>query len=173
MKKLALIAAAGILAASLAACGGSSSEAPAESTSVAGGSDAVVETSVSASGSVDTAAAGEDLGGYDFSAPTVEIMEGDYDGIQALAKQMQNFEVEEGTVIKVTGLFVKETSTPSIMEQNSEGTKIGMNIYLPEGTELPPNDTLVEATGVAVKGQYFMEFHVPADQFVVFEGDAQ
>lgn len=38
-----------------------------------------------------------------------------------------------------------------------------------DGVEKPADGTKIEAVGVAVKGDYFMEFHVSADSFKVLE----
>ena len=181
MKKSLLILAAAVLSVSLAACGGSGSSAPANnassgSTAAASSSTAAASTAASTNASNESTAASDASAAEaasaaaDLSNPTIVIESGDIDGITDLGKKMQNFEVPEGTVIKITGLFVKNTSTPSIMEANEAGDeKKGISLFLDEGIEEPANDTPVEAVGTAVKGNYFMEFHVSADGFKVLE----
>ena len=83
---------------------------------------------------------------------------------------MQNFAVEENTVIKITGLYFCPGTTPSIVEDDGTGkAKKGISMYLEDGIEKPADGTKIEAVGVAVKGDYFMEFHVSADGFKVLE----
>ena len=158
MKKIALILAAALLTAGLAACGGGNS-----------GNNSGNDTPAATSSS--TAAAPEATADVDLSNPEIVVEFGDFDGIQALMKKMSNMEVKEGTVIKITGIYQKDTSTPAIMEANAEGTtKLGLSLYLPEGVETPANGTKVEAIGIATKGTYVMEFHVPsAEGFTILE----
>lgn len=148
----------------LAACGGSSG-----GSSSGGTGTAVASASVSSSSVTETAESSAPAEA-DLSNPEIVVEFGDFEGIQALMKQMGNFEVAEGTVIRITGLYYHQTSTPSIMEENEAGdTRLGLNMYLEEGIEEPAEKTKVEATGTAVKGQYAMEFHVSADGFVVLD----
>jgi len=160
MKKIIALAAACVMALSLAACGGSGN-----SGSGSGSSGGTAEAS-----SAGTDSQGGTTAGVDLSNPEIVIEFGDFDGIQVLMKQMSNMEIKEGTVIKITGIYQKDTSTPSVMEANEEGnTKLGLLMYLPEGVELPSNGTKVEAIGIAQKGTYVMEFHVLAEGFTVLE----
>ena len=158
MKKIALILAAALLTAGLAACSGGNS-----------GNNSGNDTPAATSSS--TAAAPEANTDVDLSNPEIVVEFGDFDGIQALMKKMSNMEVKEGTVIKITGIYQKDTSTPAIMEANAEGTtKLGLSLYLPEGVETPANGTKVEAIGIATRGTYVMEFHVPsAEGFTILE----
>ena len=161
MKKAMLLALAVVTAIGLTACGGGSKEPAAEAKSTA--AESKTETAAPAEteeGGNSTEPAAE----ADLSTPSIVIALGDVDGIIALGKQMQNFEIAEGTVIQITGLYEKPGSTGSIMESNEAGdAKNGISIFLADGVEEPADDTIIEATGVAVKGQYNMEFHVSAD----------
>ena len=158
MKRTVILVSSLILAVCLSACGGGSSSQAGQPAAASASSTAQSTPAADASGAAEA----------DLSNPSIVIEMGDIDGITDLGKKMQNFEVPEGTVIKITGLFVKNTSTPSIMEANEAGdAKQGISIYLDEGIEEPADETAVEAVGVAVKGSYFMEFHVSADGFKV------
>ena len=160
MKKYTIIIAGSIMALSLGACGGSSTSSKSEATT----------TTTTASSSTATTSAATTTNTPDLSNPDIIIEFGDYDGITALGKKLQNFEVSEGTVIKVTGLYEKNTSTPSIMEANEAGDKkMGFSMYLADGIEEPANDTKIEAVGVVEIGQYNMEFHIPEEGFTVLE----
>ena len=91
---------------------------------------------------------------------------GDYDGIADLASKAQNFEVSEGTTAKITGLFNSGISTPSINEKGDGGYK-GISMIIEGDFEAPADDTEIEAFGTFVKGQYYMEFHVNAEDITV------
>ena len=97
----------------------------------------------------------------DPTKPEIIIEAGDYDGILELGSKMQSFEVSPGTVIKITGIYEKLGSTASVMEMNEAGDqKRGISLYFDYEQENLPDDTVIEVTGVAVTGDYFMEFHV-------------
>ena len=97
----------------------------------------------------------------DPTKPSIIIEAGDYDGILELGSKMQSFEVSPGTVIKITGIYEKLGSTASVMEANETGdSKRGISLYFDYEQENLPDDTVIEVTGVAVTGDYFMEFHV-------------
>lgn len=159
MKKIVLLLAAGIAAFGLTACGGGGTTTTTETA----GTEAAETTEAAGSGETEAPAAA------DLSQPSIVVEFGDFDGIQTVMKQMQNMEIAEGTVIKITGIYQKDTSTPAVMEENAEGnTKLGLLMYLPEGTEEVPNGTKIEVVGVAARGTYVMEFHVP-EGFTVLE----
>ena len=106
----------------------------------------------------------------DLSNPSVVVEFGDFDAIEKLGKDMQNFAVEENTVIKITGLYSCPGTTPSIVEDDGTGkTKKGISMYLEDEIEKPADGTKIETVGIAVKGEYFIEFHVSADGFKVWE----
>lgn len=147
-----------IMAFSIVACSGNGGETPDNSSSTSAQSD---NNSSNESSSEARA---------DLSNPSVVVKFGDFDAIEKLGKDMQNFAVEENTVIKITGLYSCPGTTPSIVEDDGTGkTKKGISIYLEDGIEKPADDTKIEAVGVAVKGEYFMEFHVSAEGFKVLE----
>lgn len=158
MKKLAVIFMALIMTASLAACNGNGGETSDNNSSMSAQSD---------SNSSNESSSGAKA---DLSNPSVVVELGDFDAIEKLAKDMQNFAVEENTVIKITGLYSCPGTTPSIVEEDgTEKTKVGISMFLEGGIEKPADGTKIEAVGIAVKGDYFMEFHVSADGFKVLE----
>lgn len=158
MKKITALLVVGIMVISLAACGGNGGETSENNTPTT----AQTDNNNSNEGSTEVKA--------DLSNPSVVVELGDFDAIEKLAKDMQNFAVEENTVIKITGLYSCPGTTPSIVEEDGTGkTKVGISMYLEDGIEKPADGTKIEAVGVAVKGDYFMEFHVSADGFKVLE----
>ena len=157
MKKLAVIFMALIMTASLAACGGNGGETS--------DNNSLVSSQSGNSSNESSSGAKADL-----SNPSVVVEFGDFDAIEKLGKDMQNFAVAENTVIKITGLYSCPGTTPSIVEDDGTGkAKKGISMYLEDGIEKPADGTKIEAVGVAVKGDYFMEFHVSADGFKVLE----
>ena len=158
MRKLAVIFMALIMTASLAACDGNGGDTSDNNTPTTSQSDS--------NGSNESSSGAK----ADLSNPSGVVEFGDFDAIEKLGKDMQNFAVEENTVIKITGLYSCPGTTPSIVEDDGTGkTKKGISMYLEDGIEKPADGTKIEAVGVAVKGEYFMEFHVSADGFKVLE----
>lgn len=158
MKKLAVIFMALIMTASLAGCNGNGGDTSNDNTPTT----AQTDNNSSNEGSSQVKA--------DLSNPSVVVEFGDFNAIEKLGKDMQNFAVEENTVIKITGLYSCPGTTPSIVEDDGTGkTKKGISMFLEDGIEKPADGTKIEAIGVAVKGDYFMEFHVSADGFKVVE----
>lgn len=158
MKKLTVIIMVIIMTVSMVACSGKGGETPDNNSSI---------SSQSGNSSSNESSSGANI---DLSNPSVVVEFGDFDAIEKLAKDMQNFAVEENTVIKITGLYSCPGTTPSIVEENgTEKTKVGISMFLEDGIEKPADGAKIEAVGVAVKGDYFMEFHVTADGFKVFE----
>ena len=158
MRKLAVIFMALIMTASLAACDGNGGDTSDNNTPTTSQSDS--------NGSNESSSGAR----ADLSNPSVVVEFGDFDAIEKLGKDMQNFAVEENTVIKITGLYSCPGTTPSIVEDDGTGkTKKGISMYLEDGIEKPADGTKIEAVGVAVKGEYFMEFHVSADGFKVMK----
>ena len=158
MRKLAVIFMALIMTASLAACDGNGRDTSDNNTPTTSQSDS--------NGSNESSSGAR----ADLSNPSVVVEFGDFDAIEKLGKDMQNFAVEENTVIKITGLYSCPGTTPSIVEDDGTGkTKKGISMYLEDGIEKPADGTKIEAVGVAVKGEYFMEFHVSADGFKVMK----
>ena len=158
MRKLAVIFMALIMTASLAACDGNGRDTSDNNTPTTSQSDS--------NGSNESSSGAK----ANLSNPSVVVEFGDFDAIEKLGKDMQNFAVEENTVIKITGLYSCPGTTPSIVEDDGTGkTKKGISMYLEDGIEKPADGTKIEAVGVAVKGEYFMEFHVSADGFKVMK----
>lgn len=152
-KRFIALLLAGVMILALAACG---------STSGGGGA-----TTAAPAPEVTTAAPAETDATDAPAGDTIEIAYGDYEGIQALAKQASNFEVAEGTVAKIDGIFSEGISVPSIMEADGTGSKFGLNMYIDGDAELPEDGTDVEVTGTFKKGDMFMEFHVNPEDIIV------
>ena len=146
------------MAFSIVACSGNGGETPDNNSSISSQSDSNSSNESSSEAKAD------------LSNPSVVVEFGDFDAIEKLGKNMQSFAVEENTVIKITGLYSCPGNTPSIVEDDGTGkTKKGISIYLEDGIKKPADGTKIEAVGVTVKGDYFMEFHVTADGFKVLE----
>ena len=100
-------------------------------------------------------------------AVDVVIEYGDADSIEALAKQAQNFEIKEGTVASISGIFSKGVSTPAVQEEKEDGTYVGISMMVDGEWQMPEDKIDIEVTGEFVKGQYYMEFHVLPENIVV------
>ena len=109
MKKLAVIFMALIMTASLVACDGN------------GGDTSGNNTPTTAQTGNNSSNEGSSEAKADLSNPSVVVELGDFDAIEKLAKDMQNFAVEENTVIKITGLYSCPGTTPSIVEDDGTG----------------------------------------------------
>ncbi|MCI6652148.1 MAG: hypothetical protein MSH11_01800 [Ruminococcus sp.] len=158
MRKITVIIMVIIMTFSMVACSDNGGETPDNNSLVSSQSDSDSSNESSSEAKAD------------LSSPSVVVEFGDFDAIEKLGKDMQSFAVEENTVIKITGLYSCPGTTPSIVEEDSTGkTKLGISMYLEDGIEKPADGTKIEAVGVAVKGDYFMEFHVSADGFKVLE----
>ena len=161
MKKIVALSLACFMALTLASCGGKS-----------GGSNASEANVNESNNSSEIVSNATESVSVDYSNPTIVIELGDFDGINQLASDLQNFAVEAGTVVKITGIVSRNTSTPSIMEANADGTeKRGISMFLDnmDEADYPAEDTTVEAVGVVQAGDYFMEFHVDAEHLKVVE----
>ena len=142
--KLTAVIVVGFMAVALAACG----KKPEPVATDSGNSESSAST-------VSSAPVEADL-----SNPDIVIEFGDSDGISELGSKAQNFEIEEGTVVKIHGLMSTGGSNPSI-SQEVEGGRIGIVMILDAAWDDAPADgTEIEAVGVYQKGQYSMEFHV-------------
>ena len=149
-KVLAILFAA-VLTASFAACGGQPS----------GGADTGSASASSGQGEETDTAATPDL-----SNPSIVVEYGDDKGIEELGSKAQNFEIEEGTVVKISGYLSTNFSNPSIMEER-DGGGIGITMYVDGDWEMPEDKTDIEAVGVFKKGQYTMEFHVDPENITL------
>ena len=175
---LAMIAA--LLMMSLAACGGSTtggSTAPQNTTETTAEPTSPSETENTAASTEepeDTAAPANylDVSGVDFSSPSVVIAEGDYDAMETLAKQMQNFEIDADTVVEITGEVGASMMSHTIVVPNEDHSqRTGTTFELTGDTlpEVPSDGTPIHIVGVVRMGEYFNVLVVPADQFQVLD----
>ncbi len=110
-----------------------------------------------------------DISTLDYSSPSIVIEFGEVDALVDLASKAQSFGVEEGTIAKITGLYSKGGSHPSIDQDAGDGKYEGIVMFVEGDYDEPEDKTKVEVTGVFLKGQYYMEFHVPAENIKVVE----
>ena len=97
----------------------------------------------------------------DFEHPSIVIDLGHVDELKDFASKMQNFEIEEGTVVKIVGKWSKSGMTPSVMQEDeAAGASWGVQMFFDYEQEDLVDGTPIEVVGHAVKGDYFMEFHV-------------
>ncbi len=171
---LAMIAA--LLVMGLAACGGSTtggSTAPKTTTETT--TPAETESSAASTEEPEATAAPAnylDVSGVDFSSPSVVIAEGDYDAMETLAKQMQNFEIDAGTVVEITGEVGASMMSHTIVVPNEDHSqRTGTTFELTGDTlpEVPSDGTPIHIVGVVRMGEYFNVLVVPADQFQVLD----
>lgn len=126
-----------------------------------GGGSKPAETAAPEIGAPETTAPSQPAG------ETIVIEYGDFETLKDLASKAQNFDVAEGTVATIDGIFSEGVMMPSIMEDSGSGSKFGMNMYIEDDAELPAEGTDVTFTGTFVKGNMFMEFHVKAEDIIV------
>ena len=99
--------------------------------------------------------------------PSITIEYGDIEAIEALAKDAQNFKVEEGTVVQISGVISTDFSNPSIQESDGNGGYKGITMFVDGEWEKPANHTDIDVIGTFVKGTSFMEFHVSPENITV------
>lgn len=155
LTKIVSLACTASMALALAACAGNKPAEPA-------GTDQPVESVSVVDGTTEQP-------GADESAKIV-IELGDAEGIEALAKQAQNFEIEEGTVAEINGLFSSGVSTPAIQEEKEDGSLIGLTMFIDGDFDAPEDKTEISVKGRFTKGAYYMEFHVNPEDIIVLEG---
>lgn len=155
LTKIVSLACTASMALALAACAGNKPAEPA-------GTDQPVESVSVVDGTTEQP-------GADESAKIV-IELGDAEGIEALAKQAQNFEIEEGTVAEINGLFSSGISTPAIQEEKEDGSLIGLTMFIDGDFDAPEDKTEISVKGRFTKGAYYMEFHVNPEDIIVLEG---
>lgn len=184
MKKINIIIAVlciAVMAVALSACGGDDKK-PADGTTAAvetqatgnneteAASEAVTEAASEAVSEavseVASEAASEEAVDVDYSNPSIIIEYGDAAAIEDLAKQAQNFDIEEGTVVQISGVFSSGISTPSITEATDSGY-IGVNMYVDGEWEAPADKSDIDVVGVFQKGSFNMEFHVLPENITV------
>ncbi|MGP1377057.1 MAG: hypothetical protein ACTTKS_05810 [Bulleidia sp.] len=162
MKKSALTFLSICLLFALAGCGDKS-----DSTTNPPESD--TSKQVDSTGKEDSSQDASDITKFDYSSPSIVIEFGDVDAITDLASKAQSFAVEEGTIAKITGLYSKGGSHPSIDQDAGDGKYEGLVMFVEGDYDEPEDMTKVEVTGVFLKGQYYMEFHVPAENIKTVE----
>lgn len=105
-----------------------------------------------------------DVTGVDFSNPTIVINANEYDSMSDFAKKMQNFEIEEGTIVEINGFEGASTMTHSIVVPNADNSEsIGTTYEVVGDYEYPAEDTPIHITGVVRMGEYYRLIVVPAD----------
>ncbi|MBO4306658.1 MAG: hypothetical protein J5890_05670 [Clostridia bacterium] len=105
-----------------------------------------------------------DVTGVDFSNPTIVINANDYDSMSDFARKMQNFEIEEGTIVEINGFEGASTMTHSIVVPNADNSEsIGTTYEVAGDYEYPAEDTPIHITGVVRMGEYYRLIVVPAD----------
>ncbi|MDO4477709.1 MAG: hypothetical protein Q4B73_01550 [Lachnospiraceae bacterium] len=156
VKVLISMAMVAALAFMMTACGGTKAEdKPAET-------PAATETPAEAESD-------EPEGDVDYAHPDIVIEFGDHAAIEKLAKDNQNFETAEGTIVKITGILNTDLSTPTINEEVDESNKVGVSFYVDGDWEAPANGSKIELTGVIVQGNMFMKLQVPSGNISVVE----
>ena len=99
----------------------------------------------------------------DLSNPTIIVEYGDREGLKKVMDDMSLSRVEENTVIRITGeLFRVASWCVGFKEENSDG-RTGIVMVLDDDGPLPEEYSKVEVTGVAVKGEWYTEFHVKTE----------
>ena len=106
---------------------------------------------------------------YDLSKPDIVIGENDFDALDKLVKDNANFEVEVGTVVKITG-FYDFKGNPSIM-LNGDGIRVGSTLILDgmDKADYPAIDSKIEITGIYLEGEFVPELHVPEGNLKVLD----
>lgn len=165
MKKLVIALCAAVLAMGLAACGGTSgasSSAVSDSassasaaSSEAASSAAATESSVSAALETELEANEGDLTAEDLANVDITIEYGDFDGMSALAKEIQNYQ-DDGKVLKIDGvvLHFAEGMSYNIAEVSADGKEKKGTSFIIQGADesaYPADGTHVIITGMVVE----------------------
>ena len=179
-KVIALLLVAVMLTAALAACGESTPTGTTPAGSGASKTEAArTDTNAgmnsdtnAATGSTETAAQGYlDVTGIDFTNPSIVIAYDDYDGMQDLAKKMQNFEIPADTVVEINGEVGASMMTHSIVVPNADGSqRIGTTFEVVGGNDadIPADGTQIHIIGVVRQNDNSINvLVVPAEQFEV------
>lgn len=187
-KVIALLLVAVMLTAALAACGestpngttpagsgASKTEAARTDTNAGMNSDTnagMNSDTNAATGSTENAAQGYlDVTGIDFTNPSIVIAYDDYDGMQDLAKKMQNFEIPADTVVEINGEVGASMMTHSIVVPNADGSqRIGTTFEVVGGNDadIPADGTQIHIIGVVRQNDNSINvLVVPAEQFEV------
>ena len=100
----------------------------------------------------------------DYKKIDLEIKDGDYDGMLALAKDIQNGEAT-GKVVKIEGYVSHPLSAYSVVVPNADDTeKIGTQFVIDGDGEYPEEDAHIVITGkvVEVSPMYFVIQTLPS-----------
>ena len=161
MKKLVIALCAAVLAMGLAACGGTSGASSsaasdsASSASAAASSAAATESSVSAALETELEANEGDLTAEDLANVDITIEYGDFDGMSALAKEIQNYQ-DDGKVVQIDGdvLHFAEGMSYDIVEVSADGKEKKGTSFVIQGADesaYPADGTHVKITGMVVE----------------------
>lgn len=156
MKKLVIALCAAVLAMGLAACGGTSgASSSAASDSASSASAAATESSVSAALETELEANEGNLTAEDLANVDITIEYGDFDGMSALAKEIQNYQ-DDGKVLKIDGvvLHFAEGMSYDIVEVSADGKEKRGTSFVIQGAEesaYPADGTHVIITGMVVE----------------------
>lgn len=165
MKKLVIALCAAVLAMGLAACGGTSSASSSttssaasdsvSSASAAASSSAATESSVSAALEAELEANEGHLTAEDLANVDITIEYGDFDGMSALAKDIQNYK-DDGKVVQIDGvvLHFAEGMSYNIVEVSADGKEKKGTSFIIQGAEesaYPSDGTHVKITGKVIE----------------------
>ena len=108
--------------------------------------------------------------GVDFSSPSIVINLDDYAAMEDFATKMQNFEIDEGTIVEITGYVGPSMMTHTINEPNEEGNQsIGTTYEVAGDVEYPGDGAPIHIVGVVRMGDYYRLLIVPAEKFEVLD----
>ena len=122
-------------------------------------------TASAASGSAEegTAASAKDS-----LTPDIVIEYGEYDAMIDLINKIVANELEDGTVVKVSGIISMDFSRPCIMEANEEGKRNGVQLKIEGDWDDPPaTGTDVELIGTLKRRGVSMVLSVSPDNITV------
>lgn len=161
MKKIISVVAVSMVAVMLFAGCGNSGSTETSSAAAADSASTAVE-SVSAASAPDA----------DLSDIYKTIDFGDYEGIQALMKEMSNFEID-GKVVTIEGEFDSDTSSYGILESDGNGNLLGCTIVVDglDDSNAPEDGAKIKVTGVVSEGANALSrvIRVAAENFEVIE----
>ena len=110
----------------------------------------------------------------DYKNVDVTIEAGDYDAMEALAKDIQNGEAT-GKVVKIEGVVSHPLSAYSVVVPNEDGTKkIGTQFVIEGDGEYPEDGDSIVITGKVIEASpmYFVIQTIP-DLLAIQESDAE
>ena len=185
-KVLALLLVAVLLVAALAACGegtaaGTNSTGIGTNSTGAGIKPADTNPSQTTAPGMNTNTTTEsadvsarnylDVTGIDFSNPSIVVAYDDYEGMQDLAKKMQNFEIPADTIVEINGEVGASMMTHSIVVPNADRSqRIGTTFEVigMEDADIPADGSQIHVIGVVRQNDNQINvLVVPAEQFEV------